>query len=109
MTPTTEPTSAPTAAPSDWSFFSAGIMSDADKQTVAAVGGGLSALAIVGIVIAAIAAVVLLILLLTGAGTGIMIWKKTAMKLDSHASNFEGELVEWNGVPMGVEVEAPVD
>jgi len=63
-------------------------------------------LAIIAIIVAAIVAVVVVLVILTG-GTGLLIWKRTAMKLDNHASNFEGELVETQSVPMGVEVEAP--
>jgi hypothetical protein len=63
-------------------------------------------LAIIAIVVAAIVAVVVVLVILTG-GTGLLIWKRTAMKLDNHAANFEGELVETQSVPMGVEVDAP--
>jgi hypothetical protein len=79
------------------------------KASAGGAAAGLGVLAIIAIIVAAIIAAVIVTLIVLGGGTGLLIWKRTAMKLDSHASDFEGELVEMNSVPMGVEIEAPID
>jgi hypothetical protein len=102
---------APTAGPTNWvapnktntdddNYIDTGIGNGIPAAAAAA--GGIGVLAIIAIIVAALVGVIVLLLVLTG-GTGLLIWKTKAMNLDKHASNFEGELVQMDAVPMGTE------
>jgi hypothetical protein len=109
--PTNAPTSAPTDAPTIWEFFGEGVPGDdqvSGTVVAASAAGGLSVLLILLIVGLSICAALVVLFVLFG-GTGLLLWKRTAMKLDHHAADFEGELVQMHSVPQGRETVGPGD